>query len=232
MSLPDLPDKLDVELLEVPVQVRSVFPRRTKVTLRSVAGRVGVYRTDDDESLLGLLNSDLGLEEDDDLGRYEVEIRSVRRPIADATAPPARRSAEQDDCVPHSTSATSADNGGSTRIIVRVTRPVPDRGRGTPNDAFDRAQNGDAQPVVVEVALSRLLDEGVEIFSEDELLRLAGNVELRGALGPGTELVQWIDRVVEAKSFDEKCAVVRDLMGPAGGRSGELVQRMLDANRV
>ena len=28
MSRPDVPDKFDVELVEVPAQVRSVFPRR------------------------------------------------------------------------------------------------------------------------------------------------------------------------------------------------------------
>ena len=48
----------------------------------------------------------------------------------------------------------------------------------------------------------------------------------KGALGHGSELVQWIGRVVEAKTFDEKRGVVRSLMG-AGGGCSELVGRLL-----
>jgi hypothetical protein len=235
MSRPDVPDKFDVELVEVPAQVRSVFPRRTKVTLRNVAGRVGVYRTGDDGGLLGLLNSDVGLDTDADLGRYLVEIRSVRRAITDAAdaaseaanaAGAASGSGNQYDAVPHAIRAASVGTGCITRILVRVTRQLPERRLPTPNDAVDGAQNG-AHPDVVEADLSRLADDGVELFSEDDLRRFASNAELRGALGPGSELVQWVNRLVEARTFDEKRAVVRDLMGPSGGRPGELIHRTL-----
>ena len=221
-------------------QVQSVFPRRTKVNLRSVAGRVGVYRTDDG-ALLGVLNGGPRLD-DQDLGHYAVEIRSVRRATTSAAAAPSdasgapARSAENQDVgandvsgATQGTSANGTTNGGTvgnTSIVVRVTRQVPERRRATPNDAVDGTQSGDAHPTVVEAALSRLLEEGVELFSEDDLRRLAGDAELQGALGHGSELVQWIGRVVEAKTFDEKRGVVRSLMG-AGGGCSELVGRLL-----
>jgi hypothetical protein len=101
------PFRFDADLDSVALDgLNDVFPRRTAVTLRHEdAGGIGVYRTDGDGSLLGLLSRDL----EGDVDHYSVEIRSVRRP--------------------------SPSGDQAARITVRVSKRLPESSQRTEDPA-------------------------------------------------------------------------------------------------
>lgn len=227
MSQVDRLEKLDVELDDVPVEVlaEGVFPRRTDVTLRKVDGRVGVYRAVDGGGLLGVLGAGLNL--DGNLDGYGVEVRSVRRPSAGSAG---NTGATGSDPTITTNSEEQKSEAGAMRacvprIVVRLTRRYPDAHRACVNEPLDNP--GNLTPhAPLEDSLLTLMDEGVELLSVEDLRHLAGNMALLEALHTDASLAEWINRVVVARTFEDKRAIVRNML-TEGGNCADMIDSIL-----
>lgn len=227
MSQVDRLEKLDVELDDVPVEVlaEGVFPRRTDVTLRKVDGRVGVYRAVDGGGLLGVLGAGLNL--DGNLDGFGVEVRSVRRPSAGSAG---NTGATGSDPTITTNSEEQKSEAGAMRacvprIVVRLTRRYPDAHRACVNEPLDNP--GNLTPhAPLEDSLLTLMDEGVELLSVEDLRHLAGNMALLEALHTDASLAQWINRVVVARTFEDKRAIVRNMLAE-GGNCADMIDSIL-----